>query len=115
MPVIIDGHGAINDLVAAIAIDVSDAELVIAIAAEPFVARRGAVEHPALGQRTTAPIPRREYGAPVIAARHNDARVNAIKIGDAGEEAVGAVGVGVAPDGLALLGRGIIRVVWTTV
>ena len=106
LAVVIDGHRAVDDLVTAIAIDVGDAQLVVALAAEGFVAGRGAVEQPALGQLAVAPVPGRQGRATIVAASHDNAGSLAVQIGRASQEAVGAVGVAVAPDLGHLLDRG---------
>ena len=85
----------------AVAVDVGDAEAVVALAAIGAVAGRAvvAVERPAPGQLAVAPVPGGQHGARVVAAAHDDARPLAVEIGDAGEEAIDAVAVVVAPGG----------------
>ena len=91
--------GAVDDVVAAVAIDVGDAEAVIALTAIVAIAGRAvvAVERPAPGQFAVAPVPGDEHGTRVVAAAHDEARPLAVEIRDAGQEAIDAVAVRVAP------------------
>nr|GEU28687.1 hypothetical protein [Tanacetum cinerariifolium] len=104
LAVVVDRHGAVDDFILAVAIDVGHAQLVVALAAELFVARRAAVEGPPPGQFAVAPVPGGQRGAPVVAARHDDAGALAVQISGAGQEAVGAVAVTIAPGVLELRG-----------
>ena len=97
----VDTHGTVDDFVAAIAVDVGDADAVVALAAVGIGAVGGAVfiavEEPALGEFAVAPVPRDEGGAGVVAAAHDNAGADAVEVGDASEEAIDAVAVAVAP------------------
>ena len=97
----VDTHGTVDDFVAAIAVDVGDADAVVALAAVGIGAVGGAVfiavEEPALGEFAVAPVPRDEGGAGVVAAAHDNAGADAVEVGDASEEAIDAVAVAVSP------------------
>ena len=99
--VVVDRGRAVDDLVAAVAVHVADAEVVVALPAPAGVRVRRAgvagVERPDVRERAVAPVPGREHRARVVAARHHQARPLAVEIRDGGEEAVDAVAVGVAP------------------
>ena len=94
--VVVDGQCAEDDLVEAVTVDVGDGELVVAL---PLVFRAGfvGVEGPALDELAVHEIPRDDHRACVVAAAHHQRRVLAVEVGDAAEEAVDAVAVGVAP------------------
>ena len=83
----------------AVAIDIGHRQIVISLAAIVAVARRAvvAVEDPALGELAVAPVPGGQHGPRVVAAAHHQARPLAVQIGDAGQEAIDAVAVVVAP------------------
>ena len=95
------GAGAVHDLVSSVAVHVADAEVVIALAAPGgvWIRRAGVagVEGPDVGERAVAPVPGREHRARVVAAGHDQAGPLAVEIGDAGQEAIHAVAVVVAP------------------
>ena len=101
LAVVIDDAGAVNDLILAVAIDVGDGELVVALSAVFLVAGRAvvAVKHPAFRELAVAPIVSGQHGAGVITATHHDARVHAVEVSHAGKETVDAVAVVVAPIG----------------
>ena len=82
-----------------LAINISDSERVIALAAIGAISRSAivAIERPEASELVVAPIPARKNGARVIAAAEDDARAHAIEISDAGEKAVHAIAVVVAP------------------
>ena len=96
--VVVDAAGAVDDLVAAVAVHVGGAEVMVALAvpgAEGFVAV--GVEEPLHLEFLAVPVPGGEGGAGVVAAAHHRARADAVQVGDGGQVAVGAVGVGVSP------------------
>ncbi|MFM1944709.1 MAG: hypothetical protein RI897_3691 [Verrucomicrobiota bacterium] len=105
--VIVDGHGVVDDFVAAIEVDVTYRERMSSHAgerggiAERRVTDTG-VEKPAVGQGVCSEIPGGEGRSPVDSAAHHQAGMLAIEVGHAGEEAVTAVAIAVvtavAPD-----------------
>ncbi len=110
--VVVDDHGAIDDLVAAVVVHVGDGEGMVALAGEGAVGlgAGGAVEEPAFDELAVDDVVGGEGGAGVVAARHDQARAGAVEVGDAGEEAVGAVAVAVAPDVLEFVAGGLERI-----
>ena len=97
LAIVVDRHRSIDHLVAAVAIDIGDAELVIAAIAIVAIAGRRRIEQPAPGQLAVAEIPSGDRGAGIIAAADNHAGMPPVEISGAGQEAVGAVGVTVPP------------------
>src|SRR5262249_51677719 len=87
-PVVIDGAGAVHNLVSSVAVNVADAEVVIALSAPGGVWVRCAgvarVESPDVGELAVAPVPGREHCASVITSGHNEARAPSVEISDAG-------------------------------
>lgn len=57
------------------------------------------VEHFQVRQAAVAPVPGGQHRSRVVAAAHDEARTAAVEIGDAGQEAVDAVAIIVAPVG----------------
>ena len=95
--VVVKGHGAIGDLVAAIAIDIADAQVVVALTgiAAPF--GRVGVEGPTHGEVLAVEVVGRDACTGVVTATEDGAEVLAVEVGAGGQEAVAAVGVVVAP------------------
>ena len=102
-----DARRTINNVVLAIAIHVADGQTVRALAAIRGVGRI-ARERPAFGERVRAPVPRGQVGARVVAATKNGARTNAVAERDAREEAINAIAVAVAPDGIHRRSAGVV-------
>jgi hypothetical protein len=100
-----DGGGAVHDVLLPVAVDIGDREPVRALAEGRLAAGFRAVEHPALAELAAAPVPGGDHRPRVIAAREHAAGQltvdSAAQPGGAGQEAVDAVAVAVAP-GLAL-------------
>ena len=96
--VVVDAAGAVDDLVAAVAVHVGGTQVMVALAV-PGVEGRIAVgvEEPLHLELLAIPVPGGEGGAGIIAAAHHRARADAVEVGDGGQVAVGAVGVAVAP------------------
>ena len=69
--VVVDGHRAVDDLVAAVGVDVGDGQLVVALPAYWRAASTVGVERPAPGQRAVAEVPGGDDAAGVVAARHD--------------------------------------------
>ena len=86
LAVIVERHRSVDHLVAAVAIDIGDGELVIALTAETLIARRRAVEQPAPGQLAVTPVPGGDGRSGIIAAAEHQARPLAVQIGDAGQD-----------------------------
>src|ERR1044072_5267890 len=106
-PIVVNDRRAVDDFVSAVLVHVANRQVVIALTAESLVRGRAvlAVERSDACELSAAPAPGGEDGARVVAARHDEARPLAVEISDAGEEAVNAVAVAVAPDGSQLFGR----------
>ena len=92
--VMVDHHGAVDDLVETVIVHVRHRQVVVALAGERVVAVLG-VEDPAGRELAVAEIPGGQHGAAVVAAAHHHAREFAVEVGHAGQEAVDAVAVGV--------------------
>ena len=75
LAVVVDRHGAVDDLVLAVAVHVGDGQVVVALAREVRLpGRRRGVERPARRQLAAAPVPGDEHGAGVVAAAMTTAR-----------------------------------------
>src|SRR5262249_16863547 len=72
LAVIVDGAGAVDDLVPAVAVDVAHAQVVVPLAAIGAMARRPivAIEGPDPSELPVAPVPGDEHRAGVVAAAH---------------------------------------------
>src|SRR5699024_8728011 len=97
--VVVDGGRAVDDLVAAVAVDVGDRELMVALPGVPFVPLVIGVEDPALVQLFAVEVHGAQHRARVVAAGDQGAGVLAVEIGGRRQEAVHAVAVVVAPVG----------------
>src|SRR6476659_1636372 len=97
LAIVVDRHGAIDDFVLAVAIDVGHAEVMISLALVCAVAGRRAIEQPALSQLAAVPVIRREHGFGIIAASHEDARMDTVKVTDASQEAIHTIAITIAP------------------
>ena len=102
--VVVDAAGAVDDLVAAVAVHVADAQVVRALLLilDPLVAVGEGVEAPALGELAAAPVPGFQDGAGVVAAADQDARALPVEVAGTAEEAIHAVALEVAEGDLVL-------------
>jgi hypothetical protein len=99
-----------STVVLAVRVDVRDGQAVVALAvvALAAVGGGGGVEGPASGELAVPPVPGRDHGARVIAARHDQGGAGAVEVGRSGQEAVDAVAVVVAPGGHVAAARDIV-------
>ncbi len=97
--VVVYGHRAVNDFIAAVAVDIAHAEIVVALSRIVAPFRIVGVENPLLFQFSPVPIPGNKYGAGIISPAHDDAWPDTVQISYAGQEAVAAVGACIAPAG----------------
>src|SRR5690606_41539322 len=83
--VVVDGHGAVDDLVAAVGVDVGDGQLVVALAGvlRPVVGRQ---EVPAPGEVLPVPVPGGGLGPGVDAAGGAPTRGLSVEVGHGGQE-----------------------------
>jgi len=105
LAVVVDGAGAVSDLVAPVAVHVARDDGVGSLSGVTAVSRRVGVEKPPLRQLAVAPIHRPERGPGVIAPAEHRAGPLAIQVGRAGQEPVDPVAVVVAPGRHRAAGR----------
>ena len=104
--VVVHAHRAVGNLVASVAIDVGHAQVVVALSGVFGPPGLCGVKHPALLQLLAVPVPCGQHAARVVSATHHHRGVNAVEIGHAGQIALRAVGIVVAPGSeLALSGH----------
>ena len=109
LAVVVDAAGAVDDLVAAVAVDIDDAQVVVPLAAIGTSAGTGvAVEGPDAVELARAPVPGDEDRPRVVAPAHDDAGPDPVEVGDAREEAIDPVPVGVSPVGDLPSGREVV-------
>ena len=108
--VVVNGAGAVGDLIFAVPVQIADADAVGALAGVGAIGGRtaAAVEGPALGQLPATPVPRSQKGAGVIATGKHAGGALAVQVGDGGEKPVEAVAVAVAPKGGEARTRGVV-------
>ena len=94
--VIVDGAGAIENFILAIAVYITHRHLVIALPGIELIAGCIAVECPAMRELTIAPIPGHTNEACVIASAHYQAWPGAIEIGNYSNETIYPVSVIIA-------------------
>ena len=102
--VVVDGTSTVDDFVVPVVIDIAHREVVVTLSVGTFAVGRRVV-YPALGEVGAVEVISYEYGAGVISAAHDEARVNAVEVSDAGQETVYPVAVTVAPRAYASAGR----------
>ena len=94
--VVIQGSRPIHNLIEAVAIQVTDNDIEVALAKEPL-ARCFRLVEPALLQVLTVKVISHHIGRRIVTAGNNQARMNAIEISRRRQEPVAAVTVGIAP------------------
>ena len=96
LAVVVHSHRTVGNLVAAIAVHISHAQVVIALSGiSPAHLIR--VEDPSLLQFAAIEVPCRQHCASVVAAAHHHRRTDTVQIGHAGQVAFAAIGIVVAP------------------
>ena len=95
--IVIDGHGAVCDFVASVAVHVGHAEVVVALPGIVGPLWLVGVEGPAVCQFLAVPVPCGDDGARVVSPAEDAAEASPVEVSGGGEHAVGAVGVAVAP------------------
>ena len=96
-PVVVYGHLSVDDLVAAVTVDIGHAQVVVALSGIIAAAGIVAVEYPARFQLLAIPVPCGQHAAGVISAAHHSRCLPAVKTGRGRKETVRAVGIAVAP------------------
>ena len=91
LAVVVDGARAFDDLVEAVAVDVSGGQIVVALA-EALDVRRSGVVVPALLEGGAVPAPGGERHAAVVASLHDRVGLDAVEPGGGGQEAIHAIG-----------------------
>ena len=94
--VVIQGSRPIHNLIEAVAIQVTDNDIEVALAKEPL-ARCFRLVEPALLQVLAVKVISHHIGRRIVTAGNNQARMNAIEISRRRQEPVAAVTVGIAP------------------
>ena len=104
LTVVVDSHRTVDDLVAAVTIDISHAKVVVALAGivgqglPVFTEALGiGVEDPVWLQFLAVPVPGSQYGTGVVAPAEEGRGSPAVEVSDASQKTVGAVGIVVAP------------------
>ena len=95
--IVVEGHGAVGDLVAAVAIHVAYAQVVVALSCIAAPLGGVGVEGPADCQLFAVEVVGGDARAGVVAATEDGAQVLAVEVAAGGQETVAAVGVVVAP------------------
>ena len=84
-PVVVDGHRAVGDFVASVAINVGHAQVMVALPGIGGPFRLPGVERPAVFQFFTVPVPGGNHRAGVVAATEDAAGVDAVEIAHGGQ------------------------------
>src|SRR5690606_4626398 len=95
--IIIDSCRTIDNLIAAVTIDITDSKAVRTLPGIGTVTAAVAVKRPALGQLTITPVPGHYHRAGVVTPGHNQTRPGTVQIGNASEKAIDAIVVGITP------------------
>ena len=95
--VVVDGHRAIGNLVHPVAVDIGDAQVMVALSGIARPLRGVGVEDPAVCQFSSVPVPGCQHTAGVVAAAEDRAWAFPVQVSYCRQETVGAVGAVVAP------------------
>ena len=95
--VVVNGHGTVCNLVVAVAIDIGNAQVVVALSGIRAPLRIIRVKHPSSLQRLTIPVPCHDDGAGVVATTEKSAWELSSQVSHACEVALRTVAALVAP------------------
>ena len=86
--VMVYGHLAVDDFVATVAVNVCNAEVVVALTCISFVSGGVAIKYPLHFEVLAVPIVGCEYATGIITAGHDCRRPYTVYIGNSGKETV---------------------------